>query len=126
MRVLLLLSLTAIGTPALAQTDAMPDRTQGIALIENAVRASLKDPDSAKFDWPNEFTDGWYRIPFSKKVTGWITCGTVNAKNGYGGYTGPAPVIAAIQNGAVVGLNIDPPGSSVVSSICAKVGVPVG
>jgi hypothetical protein len=122
---LAIVAALAAAAPEVVDIGAAPDRDAGIALIESAVRDSLKDPDSAKFAWPNGFTDGWYRIPFGKKVTGWITCGTVNAKNSYGGYVGSSAVIAGIRNGAVVGFNIDLPDTDTVASICAKVGVPV-
>ncbi|SEE38756.1 hypothetical protein [Pseudomonas coleopterorum] len=49
---------------------------------KNSVRSSLKDPYSAVFD-------GLYGTtihPENKKSV--IACGYVNAKNGYGGYTG--------------------------------------
>ena len=44
--------------------------------IEKQVRESLKDPDSARFGEMSNSEDGA------------IACGTVNAKNGFGGYTG--------------------------------------
>lgn len=125
MRVLFALTLTSLAAPAAAQIGTVPETTKGIALVETAVRASLKDPDSAKFEWPNPFINGWYRIPLSKKVTGWVTCGTVNAKNGYGGYGGRSAVIAAIRDDEVVGMSMDEPGENLISTICAKVGAPV-
>jgi hypothetical protein len=45
---------------------------------QKAVRASLKDPDSAKF---GKFT-------LAKKGNDQMACLTVNAKNSMGGYTG--------------------------------------
>lgn len=47
--------------------------------IEEKVRSSLKDPDSAKFSER--------KIHHAGK-NGAITCGTVNAKNSFGGYSG--------------------------------------
>lgn len=44
-----------------------------------AVRARLKDPNSAQFG--------------DAIVTERAVCGSVNAKNGFGGYTGPQPFI---------------------------------
>lgn len=46
--------------------------------ISAAVKAKLKDPDSAQFRWPAPKEWGSY-------------CGWVNAKNSYGGYTGFKP-----------------------------------
>ena len=48
-----------------------------IERAKSAVRAHLKDPDSAKF---HHVTNAPYRATF--------VCGHVNAKNAFGGYTG--------------------------------------
>lgn len=59
----------------------------------NAVKALLKDPDSAKFD--NSTLYATYRriegIPYPEDYT---LCGIVNAKNLFGAYTGRQPFIA--------------------------------
>lgn len=55
-----------------------PSDNDMIKLGESLVKQTLKDPDSAKFN-------SYYR-PFGDGV-GYI-CGTVNAKNSYGGYVG--------------------------------------
>jgi len=50
----------------------------------------LKDPDSARFG----------RIFQGRGIVGMITvCGEVNAKNGYGGYTGMTPVVYFPETG---------------------------
>ena len=49
--------------------------------IENGVRRDLKDPDSAKFSEINVY----------KGESGLFSCGSVNARNSYGGYTGYTP-----------------------------------
>ncbi|MDV2901775.1 hypothetical protein R0H17_09050 [Phytobacter diazotrophicus] len=55
-----------------------PSDSEMIKLGESLVKQSLKDPDSAKFNsYYRSFGDG----------VGYI-CGTVNAKNSYGGYVG--------------------------------------
>lgn len=46
------------------------------AQVRAAVEAKLKDPASAQYEW---------RMVRDE----YIYCGTVNAKNGYGGYSGP-------------------------------------
>lgn len=62
-----------------------------------AVRAALKDPDSAQFQDVRTVAgpDGVKR-----------TCGRVNAKNAFGGYTGPKPF--AVQGTQVVLESADP------------------
>lgn len=102
---------------------AEPPSRADIALIEKAVKEQLRDPDSARFDWPN----GFVRYMPANGVETWATCGTVNAKNGYGGYTGKVAVLGAIDNG-VAKVAIDPPELhyAPVRKTCADIGVPVG
>lgn len=52
------------------------------ALAETTVRAALKDPDSAKFG---------PEMKLYGPKDNFLACGTVNAKNGYGGYVGYVP-----------------------------------
>lgn len=111
---------------AAVKSEAAPDREAGIAMIESTIRNSLKDPDSAQFVWPNDFVQGWYQRPFGKRYYGWITCGTVNAKNSYGGYAGRTAAVGVIRSGVVVEANIDEPNSSFVAEACQKIGAPVG
>lgn len=122
-------SVASAKAPDLSNIGPAPDRDAGIAMIESTIREQLKDPDSAKFAWPNGFVAGWYQIPFGHRYVGWITCGTMNAKNGYGGYAGSTAVVGIISNGAVIGTDVDEPayGSrGFVSEACKKIGVPVG
>jgi hypothetical protein len=63
--------------------------------IENDLKVGLKDPESARFGTMNalDHKNGEIEI-----------CGWVNAKNGYGGYTGETPFIAiySIKTGHAV------------------------
>lgn len=64
------------------------------ANIQAGVRSFLKDPASAIFSGP---------VLAAKQPNGELTaCGSVNAKNSYGGYTGAAPFIATVRNGVVI------------------------
>jgi len=65
------------------------------AAARSAVLAVFKDPDSARFgtltrktvgDKFNEFEGHLRRDAVDKRTD--LVCGTVNAKNGFGGYTG--------------------------------------
>jgi hypothetical protein len=113
--------------PAPQSVGPAPDRAAGIALVESAIRSTLKDPDSAQFTWPNGFVAGWYHRLFGKKYEGWITCGTVNAKNGYGGYAGRAAAIGVIRDGVVIEANMDDASAqygTFVAEACKKIGIP--
>lgn len=101
-----------------------PTREAGIAAIETALKARLKDPDSAQFTWPAGFVSGWYQAPFDRRYEGWITCGTVNARNSYGGYVGRAAVVGVIRSGTVVKVNMDDANArygSFVAEACKKI-----
>jgi hypothetical protein len=74
--------------------DAPVDpRASTIQAAEDAVRASLRDPDSARFG------NVWF-IERSGAV-----CGGINAKNAYGGYTGENRFV--VKDGAVVIDSVD-------------------
>jgi len=62
---------------------------------EEAVKLELRDPDSAKFNWQTFF-------PADKNAgTRKSACATVNAKNGFGGYTGGKMFYAVFEGGKV-------------------------
>lgn len=70
------------------------------ALVEMAVRSTLRDPDSAKFGPIASYDD---RKMGADQVK--VACGSVNAKNGFGGYTGDknfvyvvSPPLVSIDN----------------------------
>lgn len=64
------------------------------------------DPDSTKFEWPYDFTAGALKGLFSKRHTGWITCGLVNSRNRMGGYSGQSYFEVVIHNGLIDMLDI--------------------
>lgn len=75
-------SASAISSAAPAKPRELDQRTKEFAWMEvgkDAVRAKLKDPKSA------EFKDVYF---FRGKDGVPMTCGQVNAKNGFGGYAG--------------------------------------
>lgn len=77
---------------------AAPEKTSFVALtpamreeVVAGIKKQLKDPQSAQFD----------RMAATRsEKTGVINvCGTVNAKNSFGGYSGPVRFIAQIGDG---------------------------
>ena len=69
----------ALALTPLAETDKEVIRTE--------IRSMVKDPESARFQW----------IPhIGNKPDKTIVCGFVNARNGYGGYTGFQPFLARV------------------------------
>lgn len=94
-------------------------------MLEAAVKARLKDPDSARFEWPNDFRDGGYRPLGGAHIDGWATCGAVNAKNGFGGYAGKSAVVVVVNQGSVVYVGIGGGPYDTIAYQCAKAGMPV-
>jgi len=63
--------------PNLLSRDLSPAEKTALT---HALSTTLKDPDSAKFDWGP--------VKYAQGSTSTEYCGIVNAKNSYGGYTG--------------------------------------
>ncbi len=106
--------------------SSAPSKETMIPLIEQRIRASLKDPSSAQFSWPNDFVAGQHQPLAAKPIYGWVTCGTVNAKNSFGGYTGAQAVLVVVRDGQVLFSDVDKgTGRPLVAGYCGLYGVPV-
>lgn len=94
-----------------------------IEAIKSGTAAALKDPESARFGEFRAVEDG------AKGVV--TVCGTVNAKNSFGGYTGMQPFIGALdfdEKGKPgkflpASFGSDKIGVSVVTEMCAARGI---
>jgi hypothetical protein len=74
---------------------------------EAALRARLLDPDSARIEWPYGFRYGSWTPAFSRPIDGYWTCGSVNARNRMGGYTGSTFFVVVLDpDGKVKFVNI--------------------
>ena len=83
------------GTP-IAQEVA---ETKATAWLQTA----LKDPDSLRASW-GPIKQGWQRDNlFGKAVYGYRLTGDINARNGFGGYTGAQGYIFMFRDGTLVG-----------------------
>jgi hypothetical protein len=89
-----------------------------VKIIQAGVRRDLKDPDSAKFG---------NQVLAAKRINGDITaCGTVNAKNSYGGYVGESPFIATFRDGKVIDTaTASGRDAKFVIELCRDAGVPI-
>jgi len=93
-----------------------------IRIIEEAVRATLKDPDSARFNHP--FADRF-------SVGEHYYCGQVNARNSFGGYAGLQSFITVTdedENGIRAALALDvsrDPGERAAKLTCRQHGYPL-
>ena len=67
--------------------------------VERGVKARLIDPQSAIIEMPYDFIYGSWTPAFSgTHFEGFMTCGTVNAKNRMGGYTGATYFISVVDD----------------------------
>ena len=86
---LITLILTSTATPPLAAEDVSTSTDHRVIawndMAEKFVKERLKDPDSAKFK--AYFTRGQMGVP--------AICGTVSARNSFGGYGEPKRFISA-------------------------------
>jgi hypothetical protein len=75
-----------------------PDYTVMRRAAERGVKSRLIDPQSAIIEMPYDFIYGSWSPAFTgARFEGFMTCGTVNAKNRMGGYTGSTYFISVID-----------------------------
>lgn len=70
-----------------------------VALAKSAVQNIMKDPESTRF------RNGYQAYQFSNGDT--VICGSVNAKNSYGGYVGYKPFYVRLRGEEVMRVNTD-------------------
>lgn len=75
------------------------------ALVRAKLSRSLLDPYSAVFEFTGpprkSYTTSDYRISFPETF-GWAVCGTLNAKNRMGAYTGATPFLIMFRGDIIV------------------------
>lgn len=103
-------SVAAAKPPEPLDIGNSPTQMEAVQLGEQAVRKQMLDPDAAKIEWPYMFRGGTLNPRFGKPTAGFWTCGLVNGKNRYGGYSGQTWFLIMINNGVVNSLDIGTPG----------------
>ena len=88
--------------PPLATSELRDLAPAEKALLAKALAKTLKDPESAKFEWTK------IAKPLSPTSVVYY-CAALNAKNSYGGYVGAAPFMAAVNfdGGKITGASMD-------------------
>lgn len=81
--------------------SVQPDMDVLRRAAEHGVKRRLIDPQSAIIEMPFDFIYGSWTPAFSgTRFEGFMTCGSVNAKNRMGGYTGSSSFVAVVdENG---------------------------
>jgi hypothetical protein len=89
----------ALAASAAEAATSPPSNWQGA--IDSYLQEHLRDPDSMRakvLRGPREGTFDWR----GSHYTGWVVCYSVNARNGYGGYTGPTPFVFVVNDDGVL------------------------
>jgi membrane-associated protease RseP (regulator of RpoE activity) len=85
---------------------------------EAYIRNQMIDPDSAKITWVGRFFKGEHKPFLLPRAYGYIACGSVNAKNRMGGYTGASAFIVVIDYDRVLFGEIDKSTTGIVGTAC--------
>ena len=120
---LMLASCAAGPSPQqLAAADYGPMPADYQAMIKKYVDDRLRDPTAgAKYEFYKPLTKSWFGFSGVGQY-GWATCVTVNAKNGYGGMTGPLPSYFFIRDGLITqAVHSDTDGALKVTELCSTI-----
>lgn len=85
-----------------AGTDGRLDYALFRRNAEATIKSTLIDPGSAQIEWPYGFTYGTWKPFLKKRVSGYLTCGRVNARNRMGGYVGATAFVIVLDERANV------------------------
>ena len=98
-----------------------PDWATFRQMAETDVAARLIDPESARFSWSGGYYKGAFKPFLSARVTGYVACGLVNAKNRMGGYTGYGSFVVVIDYDRVLYAEVDRgTGVGLIGMACGK------
>jgi hypothetical protein len=112
--------------PAAAQNEAGhvygpdPGWAKFRAIGEKAVIEHLIDPESARITWLTGYSQGAFKPFLEARVYGYVACGTVNARNRMGGYTGATTFVVVIDFDRPLFVNVDSRGGGMNAEICEK------
>lgn len=106
-KIITTLALTALlfgcATPTaqeLATADYGSYPTDFEPIIKSYMQSTLKDPESARYQFLNSPKSGWNGVGGVKY--GYVVCAYINGKNSYGGYVGNRMSYFMIKNGRVI------------------------
>jgi len=106
------------------QYGPAPDWARYKELAEEAIRAKLLDPESARFEWPSGYKADGFKTSIAPKKRGYVSCGHVNARNGFGGYVGRRQFAVIIDNDAVIDAVVEQSEWSTIPDACKRLGLP--
>lgn len=96
-----------------------PDWPSFRKIAETGIISRLIDPESARISWLTGIRKGGFKPLLQGRIYGYVGCGTVNAKNRMGGYTGAQTFIVVIDQGRLLYSDIDQSPSGLITQTCA-------
>jgi hypothetical protein len=112
--------LSLMADPTAVDYGTKPTYEEAVKIGEAYIKHDLADPYSAHVEWPYDFVPFTEKIPLFKRTTGYVTCGTINAKNQYGGYVGERTFRIIIRDGQVADYVSDT-NLNIVPSMCKEI-----
>jgi hypothetical protein len=124
-------AVLAIGVITLGSTPALADKTpiqhtygpppswdKYREIGEIYIKSRMLDPDSAKIIWVGKFFKGEHKPFLQPRSYGYVGCGSVNAKNQMGGYTGASAFVVVVDYDRVLFGDIDKSTAGMVGAAC--------
>jgi hypothetical protein len=87
---------------------------------EAAIAARMIDPESARITWMSGIHKGEFKPFLEPRIGGYVACGTVNAKNRLGGYTGATAFVVVIDYGRALFADVDRRPGGLYDQTCAR------
>ena len=85
-----------------------------------AIAARLIDPESARITWLTGYRQGDIKPFLNPRVTGYVACGSVNARNRLGGYVGASVFVVVIDYGRALFADMDRTAGGTYETSCTK------
>src|SRR5262245_9869188 len=104
--------VSATPPPAIATANIGPPPSNYESAIQAAIGAQLRDRYSAVYTFRRPV-----RSWFCSDDIRWAVCGTVNAKNAFGGFVGAKPYVAFFRHGKIESVSYD---NSIDAGLCPK------
>lgn len=112
MKILIFVALLLTSCAGLPPASSLgPPPTNPEAAIIAKMSGLLRDPESARYQFVGGPVPGRAQQPIlqgGRTVEGWGYCYLINAKNGFGGYTGNTPYYFVFRGDTVVGAATTP------------------
>lgn len=87
-------------------------------IAEADIAGRLIDPESARIEWLGGFFKGEFKPFLAARVSGYVACGVVNARNRMGGYAGKSSFVVVLDYDRVLFADIDKTAGGMTGAQC--------